>query len=76
MESKEVEEASPKQSSKRAPVSLEERPTASHVVSFTENNDTEEESLRVTIVSEKDSKTCQIRRSSLEDSSKKRKSKP
>ena len=37
----------------------DERPAAKaapNVVSFTDNNDTEEESLRVTAVSEKDSK--------------------
>ena len=56
VESKPLEESSPSGISKRVPVTLEERHTANHVVSFTENNDTEEESLRVTIVSEKDSK--------------------
>ena len=47
--------ASPKQ----AAVAQDERPAAkaaTNVVSFTDNNDTEEESLRVTVVSEKDSK--------------------
>ena len=37
----------------------DERPAAkaaTNVVSFTDNNDTEEESLRMTVVSEKDSK--------------------